>query len=278
MDTNKTLYISDLDGTLLNQSAELSQYTRDTINSLIANGLNFSIASARLLEPVQKMLSNVNINVPIILMNGVLIYDMKQGQYIKVNKLLSDIVTLVIQTMRKHKIMGFMYELNNKELKTYHETFESKTLDNYLKERIVRYNSVMPTNGLSDISPENVIYFTLIDSYEHLKPIHDFLEKQSELNLTLYKNVYNPDFWFLEIYSAESSKQSAIDFLRETYDFKHIIGFGDNHNDLPMFAACDIRVAVENATNDVKDIADFVCESNVNDGVAKWLEKHYNAD
>ena len=278
MDINKTLYISDLDGTLLNQSAKLSQYTINTLNSLIAKGLNFSVASARLLEPVQNMLADVNINVPIVLMNGVLIYDIKQEQYIKVNKLLPETITLVIQTIKKYEIVGFMYELNNKQVKTYHETFGQNPLHDYLKDRIVRYKSIMPANGLSDVPPENVIYFTLIDSYERLKPVHDYLATQCELNQTLYKNVYNPNFWFLEIYSTESSKQSALDYIRKTYGFKQIIGFGDNHNDLPMFAACDVRVAVENATEDVKSIADFVCESNVNDGVAKWMKTHYTAN
>ncbi|HBC91680.1 MAG TPA: hypothetical protein DCZ10_01920 [Pelotomaculum sp.] len=44
------LYISDLDGTLLNSHKEMSEYTRNTVNTLIAHGGHFSIATARTAE------------------------------------------------------------------------------------------------------------------------------------------------------------------------------------------------------------------------------------
>ena len=84
---------------------------------------------------------------------------------------------------------------------------------------------------------------------------------------------YRPGFWFLEIFSDKASKQNAVKHLREAYSFERIIGFGDNLNDLPMFAACDVRVAVENAKPEVKTAANTICDTNNNDGVAKWLEE-----
>jgi len=63
-------------------------------------------------------------------------------------------------------------------------------------------------------------------------------------------------------------------YLWETYGFERIVDFGDNLNDLPMFAACDVKVAVENANPDVKAAADYICGANNNDGVVKWLEEN----
>jgi len=48
-------------------------------------------------------------------------------------------------------------------------------------------------------------------------------------------------------HSDKASKQNAVNILRETYGFKRVVGFGDNLNDLPMFAECDIKVAPRNA-------------------------------
>jgi len=53
-----------------------------------------------------------------------------------------------------------------------------------------------------------------------------------------------------------------------------IIAFGDDINDLEMIAKCGSGVAVENAVKEVKNIADYICGSNDNDGVASWIEKH----
>jgi len=137
MDKN-TLFISDLDGTLLNKSAKLSDYTKETLNALIHNGMNFSVATARLLSPVKKMLNGVDVSVPVILMNGVLIYDLCQDVYVKVEKLPSNSVVSVIKTIRKFQVSSFMCELND-EFKTYHEVFVENPPDEYVKERIARY-------------------------------------------------------------------------------------------------------------------------------------------
>ncbi|HEX9060214.1 MAG TPA: HAD hydrolase family protein, partial [Clostridia bacterium] len=70
----QNLYISDLDGTLLNSSKEVSKYSKDIINALIKDGMKFSVATARTSGTVVKILSELNINVPLVLMNGVAIY------------------------------------------------------------------------------------------------------------------------------------------------------------------------------------------------------------
>jgi len=84
--------------------------------------------------------------------------------------------------------------------------------------------------------------------------------------------MFSDNLYYLEIFNVTASKKTAVKFLREKYGFERIVGFGDNHNDLPMFEACDVRVAVNNATSNVKDIADFICDSNEEDGVAKWIK------
>jgi len=59
--------------------------------------------------------------------------------------------------------------------------------------------------------------------------------------------------------------------MRQVYGFERVIGFGDNLNDLPMFAACDVKVAVKNARTEVISAADYICGRNIDDGVVKWL-------
>ena len=78
MNMNKTLYISDLDGTLLNPNAELPAYTKDALNRMIADGLCFSVATARTAASAFKILDGIQWKVPLVLLNGVLIYDFEQ--------------------------------------------------------------------------------------------------------------------------------------------------------------------------------------------------------
>ena len=72
----KTLHISDLDGTLLDNEGKLSDENKRRINNLIEKGLLFTIATARTFATVVPILDGVKINCPVILMNGVMIYDL----------------------------------------------------------------------------------------------------------------------------------------------------------------------------------------------------------
>ncbi|MDR1117275.1 MAG: HAD family hydrolase [Oscillospiraceae bacterium] len=270
---DKTLYISDLDGTLLNSSAELSEYTTDRLNALLAGGMHFSVATARTLATAAKILAGLTLRLPIVLMNGVLIYDMEGQRCTQVNYLAPETVLSVIETLRQFEITGFMYEMRDGELTTYHESLEQKPLRDFVEERIARYHKdFRHTDGFDHISREHIIYFTLLDRRERLLPVRDALLSYSGLKLTMYEDNYRPGFWYLEIFSDKASKQSAVNYLREEYGYSWVVGFGDNLNDLPMFAACDVRVAVENAKPEVKAAADHICGGNDGDGVAKWLD------
>ena len=83
----KTLYISDLDGTLLGPNASLSKRTINILNDLLHKGVLFTIATARSIKSVKYILKDLNITLPMILMNGVCIYDPLKRDYIKVESL-----------------------------------------------------------------------------------------------------------------------------------------------------------------------------------------------
>ena len=274
MNDDKTLYISDLDGTLLNKNAELSDYTRESLRALLTDGLNFSIATARTLVSAAKVLEGLAFRTPIVLMNGVLIYDTEQENYVKIHTIQPEAVSSVIRVLREFKITGFIYELKNGELMTYHESPEEEPLRDFMQERIIRYNkSFKHTDSFAQLPQDNIIYLTLLDTHERLAPVCDELASISGTDLTFYQDIYSRDLWYLELFSSGASKQNAVNYLRTNYGFERIVGFGDNLNDLPMFAACDLRVAVKNAKKEVQAAADIICGSNAEDGVAKWLTK-----
>ncbi len=77
----KTLYISDLDGTLLDKNAKLSNRSAQIISNLIQNGMLFSVATARSRSCID-ILQQLHINIPCVQLNGVLIYDSNTQKYI----------------------------------------------------------------------------------------------------------------------------------------------------------------------------------------------------
>ena len=68
-----------------------------------------------------------------------------------------------------------------------------------------------------------------------------------------------------------TSKSNAIRQLKDLLQCDRVVVFGDGKNDIDMFQMADVSYAMENAVDELKEIATGVIESNNNDGVAKWL-------
>lgn len=271
----KTLYISDLDGTLLYPDAALSSKTISIINNIIDQGIEFSVATARSIASVKSILKDIKISVPIILMNGVCIYDLNKSEYISIEYLPHKSIQLLLTTIKEYRLKGFAYSIKNGVLSTYYEDLSSKALEDFYKERVNLYQKrFTQIADFSDLYEEPLMYFALLDRRERLEHIYDVIEAIPDLNCVFYKDNYSPDLWYLEIYSSKASKFHAVQYLRSLLKPDQVICFGDNRNDFPLFEAGDVKIAVGNAVEELKEKADLIIGKNTEDGVAVWLEKH----
>jgi len=271
--TGKSLYISDLDGTLLGSDKELSSYTKNTLNTLISNGIHFSVATARSAATAIKILEGLNLNVPVVFMNGVVIYDLAQMKYVKSEVIPARTARDIIAVLKKHDITGFMYTIHDNEQITYYENLCTEVMKEYYDERVNKYNKpyFKVESFMEKAFDSNIIYFSFMDTYERLYKVQIELRDHKEIDSVLYRDVYNENIWFLEIHSKNASKYNAVKYLRESLGYDTIIGFGDNLNDIPLFEACDERYAVSNAVDELKEKANGIIDDNNSDGVAKYI-------
>ena len=265
------LFISDLDGTLLNQNAEISCETEKIINQLIGNGMNFSVATARTLASAGKILSGLNIRLPIILMNGVLIYNPLDKRYEVVNSLTEELRNEIQSNAKALNLDCFMYTIRDNSMMTYFENLSSNAMKSFYNERREKYyKSFTQVKNFLEISDE-VIYYTFINKYDKLKPLYERLSKNTQLEITFYDDIYSENLWYLEAFSAKASKKQGLKYLRQKYGFNQITAFGDNLNDLPMLEEANLKCVVSNARQELLNSADIVIGSNSDDGVAKYL-------
>ncbi|MEG0229197.1 MAG: Cof-type HAD-IIB family hydrolase, partial [Oscillospiraceae bacterium] len=278
----KTLYISDLDGTLLQNNGELSQKTIEIINKAIKNGLHFSFATARTSATALKMTEKLNIITPVILMNGVCVFDTQTFKYIKINSFSQNGLKSLIKVIKNLKLSGFLFSINEKtsQLTAFYENLETPNAQNFMEERIKKFDKkfvcIEDFSYCKTIQNEKIVYYSVSDKMEKLEQAYAHLKKISELNVEFYKDTYNKDFWYLEVACSTASKYSALKFIKENFNFNKIISFGDNLNDLPLFKASDYSLAPQNAKKEVKEKANEIIDYNYNDGVAKYIEKTWN--
>lgn len=268
-----TLYISDLDGTLLQPNVELSKRTVTILNSLINQGTHFTVATARSIASVRPILKNVDIKLPVILMNGVCIYDFTKEEYLKVETFSKSSADLLLSIISTHKLKGFAYTMQDGIMSTYYEDLNNRALREFYEERVKLYRKpFLQVKDFSELAEEPLIYFTIMDVKENLDLIYPVLQQVTDLNHVLYKDNYSPDIWYLEIFSKQASKYHAVKYLRSYLGSENVVCFGDNRNDLPLFEASDYRIAVANAIEDLKEKADQVVAANTQDGVPLWLQ------
>ena len=86
-DPRQTLYVSDLDGTLLRSDGTLSPYSVRTLNRLIGEGLRFTAASARGCGPIRSALEGLRLSLPVINQNGAFISDLASGRHLAIQAL-----------------------------------------------------------------------------------------------------------------------------------------------------------------------------------------------
>ncbi len=267
----KTLYISDLDGTLLTPDAQVTVLSADIINSAINGGAYFTFATARSVYSAQPITSQLSINVPCILMNGVSIYDLKARKYIKNEYIPISASAVIIDLLKEHGLEAFMYKICGGVLTCYYTQISDRVMRSFAEVRKNRYKKPFVQCGdLTDEADGETVYFTLMEKHDRLLPLKNAIDGIEGADCAFYEDTYTGK-WYLEIFSDKASKKNGVEFLRREYGFDRVICFGDNLNDLPMFAQSDIKVAVANARAEVKAAADYIALSNTEDGVAKWL-------
>lgn len=265
------LYISDLDGTLLNNDAKLSTYTIASLNKLIERGLRFSAATARTPATVVPLLSRLHLDLPVVVMNGAAIYDLKTEKYITYNSIKESSVEKINKILEASNASVFSYTILNNHINAYYNDLNNNVQRKFMNDRVgspfkTFIKSKLPSNS-------NVLYFLLLEKETIVMDIYNKIRDIDGIYSVAYEDVYNKGFFNLEIYSDKSSKANAIKEIMVKYNFDKLISFGDNLNDLPMFEISDECYAVNNANNQLKSIATNVIDTNNNDGVVKYLEK-----
>ena len=92
----KTLYVTDLDGTLLNMKQELNKEVAEQINKLINKGINFTVSTGRG-DSIRTILKDINFKLPAMILNGALNYDFDKRKYVDAKAIPINKVTEIMQ-------------------------------------------------------------------------------------------------------------------------------------------------------------------------------------
>ena len=113
----KTLYVSDLDGTLLRSNQKTSEHTNKVINELVRDGMLFSYATARSYNTARKVTEGMTAEFPVIVYNGAFIRDSLTGEILLKNFFDREEIVGVAEDIINSGIMPIIYSFVNGEEK-----------------------------------------------------------------------------------------------------------------------------------------------------------------
>ncbi len=271
----KTLFISDLDGTLFDPTGKLSGRTVEILNRLIGDGMNFTFATARTIYSAKPLTEALHINVPCILNNGASVYDLIRGEYVKNAYIPTDTAEKLIRAFHDNGVRCFVFKFVDGVLTTCYDNADNEVMTAYIAERRGKFDQpFIKCGNVLDCLDGTQIYINSTGNRERLLPVKNRAAELEKADYAFYEDNYTRE-WYLETFSAEASKANGIRFLREKYGFERVVAFGDNLNDLSMFSQADVKIAVENSHPDVKKAADIIIGGNAYDGVAEYLLNNY---
>ena len=105
----KTLYISDMDGTLLQSNGTLSEYSKEKLNEFYKNGIPFSVATARSMVSAMPILDGVHFAAPVVLMNGVFVYDTETKKAVKYHEIEHSVLQKGLDCFYEKNLHPFMF-------------------------------------------------------------------------------------------------------------------------------------------------------------------------
>ncbi len=269
----KTLYVSDLDGTLLDRDGTLGPYTLKTLNALISDGVSFTYATARSYASAARVTQGLRLTLPAVAYGGALIVRPDTGRAVSWTTIPQEGADDLVRAFRELDLSPLVYSLiGGTDRVSWLTTRVNDGIRNYLNSRRgdARLRPVTDEPRLYDGIP---FYFTCIGERDELLPLFERFSGDPRFNVSLHRELYREEYW-CEITSSAASKAGAVARIKSICGFDRVVSFGDTESDLDMLLTSDESYAVADAAPALREAATAVIGSNSADGVAIWLSEH----
>lgn len=265
------LIAMDMDGTLLTSRKEVTQKTVKVLEEAMDRGIQIVPATGRSVNGLPKELTDLKRLRYCILSNGARVYDLHEQRSIYKNQFDTDQILKLLEAVKPYH--AFRSIAKDGKVYCYKEELyrlESFHLGEYSEEMIRA--SRTPVEDLKEFiqkeggtSEKMTLFFE--DQEERAKARKELTECGLYAVVASLKNN-------LEISLHSCNKGDALAYLMEHLDLKkeNIMACGDAENDYQMIEAAGIGVVMENGSDEMKEIADYITDDHNSDGVAKAIE------
>lgn len=221
---NDLLFVAELDKVLLNMKETLTSYSKIELNKMLDDGVKLTIATMKTPGALVTSLQDIRLNLPVIAMDGAILFDMKENKYLKVYEMTHEetkkLVDLIqarnmhcfINTVVEDSVMIYYGDFKNPVESDIYNNLRSSPYRNYIKEELPdRYGAV---------------YLMLIDETEKIESLYEELERlgyTKEFKVLKYSSDDFPGYSYIKVYNKKAIKENMIQYIKELTKTEDII-------------------------------------------------------
>lgn len=273
-----TLFVTDLDGTLLNGEGLVSRRSAELLRPLLDDGMLLTVATARSPATVVRLMRPLALTAPAVLMTGTMLYDLSAPRCLASTPICEPAVGAICDFLERTGQEAMAYCVRDGQLAVYYKAFACEFERAFaakrtgtLYKRFVQTDSYPRALAGGDV----LLFLFAVPARRQAQSIHDALSGIPGIYCHFYADEYGSGGYLLEVFPAGCTKASALTRVMRITGARRIVSFGDNINDVPMFRMSAYSCAVANAVPEAQSAASEVIGANTEDGVARWLAAHW---
>ncbi len=255
----------DMDGTLLNDNKKINDRVKKAIADAREKGVKVILSSGRGFKGIEKYVRELQLDELVVSLNGAVVTDASGERIVFSIHMEPDVSRRIMELQREYDI----FSINFIGEKMYVEEFNEKAMYFATFEGV---EVIAVGNMMEFYNSQPIGKMLMIEEHEKYGMFKQRLLE--ELGQYINATFSLPDF--LEIYNINVNKGIILRKVAEYYDIKReeVIAIGDGENDISMIEYAGLGVAMENAMDSVKNAANLITKSYVEDGVAHVIEEY----
>ena len=265
----------DMDGTLLNNNHELTKENKETLLKAYNEGIHIALCTGRIFLSARYYSDLIGIDAPVIASNGAFIKKDYNEEPIFENPMSKELAIEIYNIVKKHKLKVNFNSWDTLIREDSVPKEHTYVIMNKILPKERQVNFIVDEDMIKVINEfEGNLLKGIVIEKENLKALFECKDELKEkFGDKLHVVSSGPDNF--EVMVGSTSKGNAVKHLAEILNIKReeIMCLGDSENDLSMITYAGIGVAMGNASDLIKENADYVTEDNDNSGVAKAVQK-----
>lgn len=235
-----TLFVSGIDNMLLDKKEMLSPFSKVELNRMIDDGMKFTVSTMRTPASIIEPMKEIRLSLPVIAMNGAVLYDLTKNSYIKAYVISKDTSQRLVTLMEQEGMNYYSNVIIGDMLVIYYQ----ETKDAVNTELVEKLNTSPYRNYVMRPLPEDepVVYFMLLDKKESIAAFYQKLSEEGfmeQLRVITYDSDDFEGYAYIKIYNNNATKENMIKYLKEVTAIEDVMTFGTIEGQYDVFIDTD---------------------------------------